>query len=75
LEGAIRSLFIHQPPGGRHGLRRLWHSDHKPYGLTEALWAAKDAVVCPKLGSFGQHLRQMPFEVTIAFADEQILLT
>ena len=74
LEGAIRSLFIHQPPGGRHGLRRLWRCDGRPYGLTESLWAAKDAVAYPGRGSFGQHLRQMPSKVTISFADEQMFL-
>jgi choline-sulfatase len=71
LEGAIRSLFIHRPPGGRRGLRRLWGSDQRAYGLTESLWAAKDAVGSPNRGSFGDHLRQMPLEVTVAYADEQ----
>jgi len=74
LEGAIRSLFIHQPPSGRHGLRRFWRCDSRPYGLTESLWAAKDAVAYPSQGSFGKHLRQMPAEVTVAFANEKILL-
>ena len=70
LEGAVRSLFIHHPPGGRRGLRRLWRSDQRAYGLTESLWAAKDAVGWPNRGSFGDHLRKMPPEVTVAYADE-----
>lgn len=74
LEGAIRSLFIHHPPGGRRGLRRLWRSDQRAYGLTESLWAAKDAVGSPSRGSFGDHLRKMPPEVTVAYADEQRIL-
>ena len=74
LEGAIRSLFLHRPAGGRRGLRRLWRSDRRPYGLTESLWAAQHAVGQPADGSFGHHLRQMPKQVSIAFADEEITL-
>ena len=74
LEGAIRSLFLHRPGGGRTGLRRLWRADRRPYGLTESLWAAHHAVIRPEDGSFGHHLRQMRKEVTIAFADEEITL-
>ena len=74
LEGAIRSLFLHRPPGGRRGLRRLWRSDRRPYGLTESLWAAQHAVRQPADGSFGHHLRQMPKQVSIAFAEEEITL-
>ena len=75
LEGAIRSLFIHRPPGGRRGLRRLWRADSRPYGLTESLWAAHHAVSRPNDGSFGHHLRTMPKQVTVAFGDEELLIS
>lgn len=75
LEGAIRSLFLHRPPGGRHGLRRLWRADRRPYGLTECLWAAADAVGAPEAGSFGARLRTMPPEVTVDYAEEAITLS
>ncbi len=74
LEGAIRSIFVHCPPGGRRGLRRLWRAGSRPYGLTESLWAAHHAVSRPNDGSFGHHLRKMPKQVTVAFGDEEIML-
>ena len=70
LEGAVRSLFFHRPSGGRHGLRRLWRSDQRAYGLTESLWAAKESICEPNNGSFGHHLRSMPQGVTVAYRDE-----
>ena len=75
LEGAIRSLFLHRPPGGRQGLRRLWRADQRPYGLTQCLWAAADAVGAPEAGSFGARLRAMPPEVTVDYAEEAITLS
>lgn len=72
LEGAIRSLFIHQPPNGRNSLRKLLKHEKRAYGLTESLWAAANAVAEPSNGSFGSHIRQLPKQVRIAFADEEI---
>ena len=74
LEVAIRSLFLHRPPGGRQGFRRVWRVDSRPYGLTESLWAADHEMSSPIDGSFGHHLYQMSKQVTIPYADEQITL-
>ena len=70
LEGAVRSLFLHRPPGGRSGLRRIWRPDKRAYGLTESLWSAKESICKPGLGSFGFHLRSMPKRAKVAYRDE-----
>jgi len=70
LEGAIRSLFLHRPPGGRAAWRRLWRPGRRPFGLTPALWAAMGAVSNPAEGSFGSRLRRMTSPVTVDYADE-----
>ena len=70
LEGAIRSLFLHRPPGGRAGLTRLWRCNRRPFGLTPALWTAMGAVSNPLEGSFGSRLRRMKGPVTVDYADE-----
>jgi len=70
LEGAIRSLFLHRPPGGRAAWRRLWRPGRRPFGLTSAMWAAMGAVSNPSEGSFGYRLRRMTSPVTVDYADE-----
>jgi choline-sulfatase len=74
LEASIRSLFLHNPPGGRGGLRRLWQPLHRPHGLTKCLWDAFVAVSRPDEGSFGRRLRQQPTEVLVEFAQERLCL-
>ena len=74
LEGAIRSLFMHRPPGGRNAFRRLWQPNKRPYGLTQSVWAAMRAVAQPQQGSFGSQLRRMAPEVHIDYADEGMTL-
>ena len=75
LEGAIRSLFVHRPPGGRHFPRSLWSAAHRPYGLTQALWAAAGAVGDPVMGSFGARLRSMPKEVLVEYDSERLTIS
>lgn len=70
LEGAIRSLFLHRPAGGRAAWRRLWQPGRRPFGLTQAVWAAMGAVSNPAEGSFGARLRRMAAPVTVDYADE-----
>ncbi len=74
LEGAVRSLFLHHPPGGRKGLRRLWNPSSRPYGLTQTLWAAANAVRQPDQGSFGKHLRSISEEVLVEFGNEKMIV-
>ena len=74
LEGAMRSLFVHRPPGGRAPWRRLRQIGSRPLGLTEALWTAAAAVRAPAQGSFGAGLRQLPPQVVVEFAAERLAL-
>ncbi len=75
LEGAIRSLFVHRPPGGRHFPRSLWSAAQRPYGLTQLLWAAAAAVGEPGMGSFGARLRSMPKEVLVEYDSERVTVS
>jgi len=74
LEGAMRSLFLHRPPQGRRGLRRIWSPGERAYGLTACLWDAAAAVATPAQGSFGSRLRRQPAEVLVEFEDERLQL-
>ncbi len=74
LEGAIRSLFLHRPPGGRQIFRRLSQITNRPYGLTQAMWAAADAVSDPQSGSFGHRMRSMSSEVLVEFGSEKLII-
>lgn len=74
LEGAIRSLFVHRPPEGRHGCRRLWQPAHRAHGLTSCLWDAAAAVARPQQGSFGSRLRRQQSKVLVEFANERLNL-
>lgn len=74
LEGAMRSLFLHRPPGGRSLLRRLWQPSGRPHGLTLCLWDASAAVSRPEEGSFGARLRRQPAEVMVEFGAEVLRL-
>ena len=74
LEGAIRSLFVHRPPGGRRGIRRWWQPARGAYGLTACLWDAAAAVSRPHHGSFGARLRGHPEDVLVEFASERLHL-
>ena len=74
LEGAIRSLFVHRPPDGRHRIRRWWQPSHRAYGLTPCLWGAAEAVARPDQGSFGARLRRQSQDVLVEFADERLHL-
>ena len=74
LEGAIRSLFVHRPPDGRRGIRRLWQPARGAYGLTPCLWDAAAAVSRPHHGSFGARLRGHPEDVLVEFAGERLHL-
>ena len=70
LEGAMRSLFVHRPPGGRAPWRRLRQLGTRPRGLTEAMWAAAAAVSCPADGSLGSLLRRLEGPVRVEFGEE-----
>ena len=74
LEGAVRSLFLHRPPGGRSWPRRLWQPRGRAHGLTQCLWDAAAAVSLPQQGSFGQRLRRQDPEVLVEFAAETLTL-
>lgn len=74
LEGAMRSLFLHRPPGGRSWPRRLWQPVKRPHGLTQCLWDAAAAVVRPHEGSFGWRLRCQHPDVLVEFAAETLTL-
>ena len=74
LEGAMRSLFLHRPPGGRSWPRRLWQPKVRPHGLTQCLWDAAAAVTWPEEGSFGWRLRRQDPEVLVEFAAETLTL-
>jgi len=74
LEGAIRSLFIHRPAGGRNILRRLWEDSHRAYGLTESLWAVKNEVSSDSNKTFGDYLKEMPVQVSVAYENEEIFV-
>ena len=74
LEGAMRSLFLHRPPGGRSWPRRLWQPKGRPHGLTQCLWDASAAVTWPEEGSFGWRLRRQDPEVLVEFAAETLTL-
>ena len=74
LEGAMRSLFLHRPPGGRSWPRRLWQPRGRAHGLTQCLWDAAAAVSRPQQGSFGQRLRCQDPEVLVEFAAETLTL-
>ena len=74
LEGAIRSLFVHRPPGGRRGIRRWWQPARGAHGLTACLWDAAAAVSRPHHGSFGARLRGHPEDVLVEFAGERLYL-
>ena len=74
LEGAMRSLFLHRPPGGRSWPRRLWQPKGRSHGLTQCLWDAAAAVTWPQEGSFGWRLRRQDPEVLVEFAAETLTL-
>ena len=70
LEGAMRSLFVHRPPGGRNRLRRMWQPRFKAHGLTPSLWNAAHSVAMPAQGGFGSRLRRQPKDVLVEFGAE-----
>lgn len=74
LEGAIRSLFVHRPPGGRNFVRNLSQVRNRPFGLTQLTWEASRAVRSPAEGSFGKRLRSIPKKVLVEFADEKLII-
>ena len=74
LEGAMRSLFLHRPPGGRSRLRRLWQPKGRPHGLTQCLWDAAAAVTWPQEQSFGWRLRRQDPEVLVEFGKEKLIV-
>lgn len=75
LEGAMRSLFLHRPPGGRSWPRRVWQPQARPHGLTQCVWDAAAAVARPQEGSFGRRLRRQAPEVRVEFGQEHLVLT
>lgn len=74
LEGAIRSLFVHRPPQPIGFFRRMRSAGQRAYGLTELLWSAAASVRDPQDGSFISRIRELPRDVMVEFADEQLLI-
>ena len=75
LEGAIRSLFIHRPAASVNIWQRFrQNTHHRAYGLTECLWAAKNAVSSSSKITLVDYLNEMPLPVSVAYENEEIFI-
>ena len=75
LEGAIRSLFIHRPAASVNIWRRFrQNTHHRAYGLTECLWAVKNAVSSSSKITLVDYLNEMPLPVSVAYENEEIFI-
>ena len=76
LEGAIRSLFIHRPAGGINIFHKLKRIDNRrAYGLTECLWAVKNSLTVGSNMAYSDYLNDMPRQVSVAYDNEEIIIT
>jgi len=55
-------------------LHRLWEDSHRAYGLTESLWAVKNEVSSDSNMTFGDYLKEMPVQVSVAYENEEIIV-